>query len=203
MGTCSSNERLYFGNISCFLKLNNCFARFGFAQCGCTAYASSTLNRSRTTCAQIINYRENMLFRHKYTSLAYINFWNKFNLEKKNEGCWSLSYWYGSGSADPCLWLMNPDPVPAIFVIDLQDGNKKLIFSTDPDPAIHFLRVIADPTSPPWYKKKFHNACLMKATLLFQNCLETLYLSIIWQGRIKVAWSGGPGAQVRQAQMFK
>jgi hypothetical protein len=37
-----------------------------------------------------------------------------------------LTCWYGSGSADPCLWLMDPDP--AIFVIDLQDANKKLIF---------------------------------------------------------------------------
>ncbi len=32
----------------------------------------------------------------------------------------------GSGSADPCLWLMDPDP--AIFVIDLQDASKKQIF---------------------------------------------------------------------------
>jgi hypothetical protein len=24
----------------------------------------------------------------------------------------------------PCLWLMDPDPDPAIFVIDLQEGNK-------------------------------------------------------------------------------
>ena len=32
---------------------------------------------------------------------------------------------YGSGSADPCLRPMDPDP--AIFVIDLQDANKKLI----------------------------------------------------------------------------
>ncbi len=31
----------------------------------------------------------------------------------------------GSGSADLCLWLMDPDP--AIFVIDFQDANKKLI----------------------------------------------------------------------------
>ncbi len=41
--------------------------------------------------------------------------------------CWCGS---GSGTADPCLWLMAPDsePDPAIFVIDLQDANKKLIF---------------------------------------------------------------------------
>ncbi len=34
--------------------------------------------------------------------------------------------WYGS--ADPCLWLMDPDPTadsdPIIFVIDFQDANK-------------------------------------------------------------------------------
>jgi hypothetical protein len=29
---------------------------------------------------------------------------------------------------DPNLWLMNPDPDPAIFVIDLQDANKSLFF---------------------------------------------------------------------------
>ncbi len=32
----------------------------------------------------------------------------------------------GTGSADPSLWLMNPDP--SVFVINLQDANKKLIF---------------------------------------------------------------------------
>jgi hypothetical protein len=40
--------------------------------------------------------------------------------------CGSMTFWGGSGSADPCLWLMDPDP--AIFVIDLQDAGKKLIF---------------------------------------------------------------------------
>ncbi len=38
----------------------------------------------------------------------------------------AMTFWYGSGSADPCLWLMDPDP--AIFVIDLQDADRKLIF---------------------------------------------------------------------------
>jgi hypothetical protein len=41
-----------------------------------------------------------------------------------------MTFWCGSGSgsgsADPCLWLMDPDP--AISVTDLQDANKKLIF---------------------------------------------------------------------------
>ncbi len=38
----------------------------------------------------------------------------------------SMTFWCGSGSGDPCLWLMDPDP--AVFVIDLQDANKKLFF---------------------------------------------------------------------------
>ncbi len=36
--------------------------------------------------------------------------------------CGSITFWCGSGSADPCLCLAYPDP--AIFVIDLQDANK-------------------------------------------------------------------------------
>jgi hypothetical protein len=43
----------------------------------------------------------------------------------------SMTIWCGSGTADPCLWLMDPDPDSdpdhALIVIDLQDANKKLI----------------------------------------------------------------------------
>ncbi len=55
----------------------------------------------------------------------YLNLWKK-------QCCGSMTFWggSGSGSADPCLWLMDPDPDPAIFVIDLQDASKKLIFHT-------------------------------------------------------------------------
>ncbi len=37
---------------------------------------------------------------------------------------------YGSGSADPCLWLMDPDsdPDPASYVIDLLRRQQKLIY---------------------------------------------------------------------------
>ncbi len=48
--------------------------------------------------------------------------------------CGSMTFWCGSGSVDPCLWLMDPDsdpdadPDPSIFIIDLQDANKKLMF---------------------------------------------------------------------------
>jgi hypothetical protein len=51
--------------------------------------------------------------------------------------CASIKFWRGSGSgsgsADLCFWLMDPDsdpdldPDPAIFIINLQDANKKLI----------------------------------------------------------------------------
>jgi hypothetical protein len=36
-------------------------------------------------------------------------------------------FWSGSGSADLCLCLMDPVPDPSIFIIDLQDANKKQI----------------------------------------------------------------------------
>ncbi len=59
------------------------------------------------------------------------------NSKSRNQCSGSITFWRGSGSgaADPCLWLMDPDsdPVPdadqdpAIFVIYLQDANKKLI----------------------------------------------------------------------------
>jgi hypothetical protein len=42
-----------------------------------------------------------------------------------------MTFWCGSGtgSADPCLRLMDPDtdPDPSISILDLQDANKKLI----------------------------------------------------------------------------
>jgi hypothetical protein len=47
-----------------------------------------------------------------------------------------MTFWCGSGSADPCLSLMVPDldpnpdadTDPSTFIIDLQDANKKQIF---------------------------------------------------------------------------
>ncbi len=59
----------------------------------------------------------------------------------------SMKFWCGSGSgsgsADSCLWLMDPDSDPdadpAIFVIDLQDANKKLILKKFS--AYYFLKV--------------------------------------------------------------
>jgi uncharacterized membrane protein YjdF len=54
-----------------------------------------------------------------------------------------MTFWCGSGSgsADPCLWIMDPDP--AIFVIDLQDAcQQKTNFSTKFCLLITFWRYI-------------------------------------------------------------
>ncbi len=40
--------------------------------------------------------------------------------------CGSIKFWYGSGSADQYLLLMDTDPDPAIFVSDLQEINTKV-----------------------------------------------------------------------------
>ncbi len=61
-------------------------------------------------------------------------------LKREHQCSGSMTFWCGSGSgySDPCPWLMDPDP--AIFVIDLQDANKKqtfyFIFS-----AYYFLKI--------------------------------------------------------------
>ncbi len=49
-------------------------------------------------------------------SFAYVAYFFIFE-----QCCGSMPFWCGSGSADPCLWIMDPDSDPAIFVIDLQD----------------------------------------------------------------------------------
>jgi hypothetical protein len=41
--------------------------------------------------------------------------------------CGSVTFFHGSGSADPCHLSMDPNPDPAIFVIDLQDANKNCL----------------------------------------------------------------------------
>ncbi len=60
----------------------------------------------------------------------------------QNQCSGSMTFSGGSGSSGPCFWLMDPDsdPDPAIFVIDLQDASKKLIFNTTFS-AYYFLMV--------------------------------------------------------------
>ncbi len=70
-----------------------------------------------------------------YTNLAEPFAINMHLLKHPENQCsGSMTFWggSGSGSSDPCFWLMDPDsdPDPAIFVIYLQDASKKLIFNT-------------------------------------------------------------------------
>jgi hypothetical protein len=37
-----------------------------------------------------------------------------------------VTFWYGSGSSDPYLWLTDTAPDPVLFVSGLQDASKKL-----------------------------------------------------------------------------
>ncbi len=41
--------------------------------------------------------------------------------------CGSVTFWYGSGSADPYHWLPDLDPGPAFFVSGGQDAKKMFI----------------------------------------------------------------------------
>jgi hypothetical protein len=52
---------------------------------------------------------------------------------------------------------MDPDPDPAIFVIDLQDANKKLIFVKNFS-AYYFLKVQLHPFSKIKSKKESQNS---------------------------------------------
>jgi hypothetical protein len=66
----------------------------------------------------------------------------------------SMTFWCGSGSADPCsdYWIrirMRGDPDPAIFIIDLQDVNKQLIFLTK-----FFCLLLSDGTFTSFFKDK-------------------------------------------------
>ncbi len=66
-----------------------------------------------------------------------------------------MTFWGGSGSADPCLWLMDPDP--AIFVIDLQDASQKLIFNKIFS-AYYFLKVFLHHFSKTKSQKESQNS---------------------------------------------
>ncbi len=69
--------------------------------------------------------------------------------------CGSMTFWCGSGSgsADPCLWLIDQDPDsdadPSIFIIDLQDANQKIIFLTK-----FFCRLLFEGTFTSFFKGK-------------------------------------------------
>jgi hypothetical protein len=56
--------------------------------------------------------------------------WVPYVFNRFLQCCGFMTFWCGSGSADPCLQLKDPDadPDPVIFIIDLQDTKIKQIF---------------------------------------------------------------------------
>ncbi len=79
--------------------------------------------------ASLPGHQSHLVSTHRYQPMSYFIV---FIVYPKNQCCGSMKFWYGSGSADPYLSLMDPDsnadPDPAIFVNYLQDVNKKLLF---------------------------------------------------------------------------
>ncbi len=107
-------------------------------------------------------------------------------------GSMPLTNGSGSGSADPCLWIMDPDPDSAIFVIDLQDGNKKKIIVV----LKFFCLLLFDSTFTSFFKIKSQKE-VTKQYLGIKGFL-TIFAWVIegsgsWSGSIPLtngSWSG-------------
>jgi hypothetical protein len=93
---------------------------------------SWTTCRSPPTCPtvlsviryQIVQIRKKVTHRWQSENLCVLKvlFWRQ---------CWgSVTFWCGSGSADPYLWLMDPDPYPTLdptsFFSDFKDAKKNI-----------------------------------------------------------------------------
>jgi hypothetical protein len=79
----------------------------------------------------------------------------------------SMKFWYGSGSADPYLRLMDPDPDPAILISDLQTA---IIFFS-----LGFLLLLFESTFTSFFKdkkaKRSHKTVGMKVFLTIRILL--------------------------------
>ncbi len=79
-----------------------------------------------------------------------------------------MTFWCGSGSrsgsTNPCFWLIDPDADPSIFIIDLQDANKKLFKKV-------FLHISFEGTFTSFCKdkksKRSHKTVKVKVFLIF------------------------------------
>ncbi len=87
-------------------------------------------NRFKSRCcifskSKCVSEANSAICRKQYSKL--IVFAKKAKEKVRRQCCESMAFWCGSGSgsADPCLWPMDPDPDadPAIFLTDLQDAN--------------------------------------------------------------------------------
>ncbi len=106
----------------------------------------------------------------------------------------SVTFWYCSGSADSCLWPNDKDPAPdpAIFVLDLQDANKKLFFALS-FCAYYFLKVHSHHFSKIKSHKEVtgkHPETLHIVALSHSSDLDTWRLSLHGPGRAAQRLSG-------------
>ncbi len=89
--------------------------------------------------------------------------------------CGSMTFWGGSrsGSADPCLWLMDPDSDPdtSIFVIGLQDASRTLIFNTILS-AYYFLKLHLHHFSKIKSQKESQNSRIQGFSCYFCSMIE-------------------------------
>ncbi len=97
--------------------------------------------------------------------------------------CGSVTFWYGSGSANPYLWLADSDPDPAIFVSDLQD-----VFST------YFCLLLFEATYTSFFKDKKS----LKITKQLESRFFLLFLlderRILIRTSYKRIWIRGSGS---------
>ncbi len=104
---------------------------FEFAE-QCPSFFGMT--QSKATFSLVVGFWKNIWYPQVHIFSRFD--WAIFGASWFNQCCGSMKFWYGSGSADPYLWIMDPDsdpdadPDPAIFVTgsDLQDVSKKLPF---------------------------------------------------------------------------
>ncbi len=83
--------------------------------------------------------------------------------------CGSMKFWYGSGSPDPYLWLMDPDPTsdPTPFFIDFKDA-KKYFFP-------YFFLFLTCPQAHHLQSKKFNFLLKFCVKILFcRHCFSPL-----------------------------
>ncbi len=112
---------------------------------------------------QCITYQQKCVTKHPSFKIFTWNFRYLDFLLECNQCCGSMTFWCGSrsGSADPCLWLMDPDP--AIFHIN---ANQKLIFKNIFS-AYYFLKAYFTSFFKDKKSKRSHNAVGIKVFLLF------------------------------------
>ncbi len=102
----------------------------------------------------------------------------------QHQCCGSMTFWCGSGSEDPCLWLMDPDP--AIFIIDLQDAKKNLLKNK------FFCLLFFESTFTSFFKDKKSKKSQNSRNQGFSYCF---CLMIEGSGSIPLTYGSGSGSR--------